>query len=92
MIAVRQAYDPEAPFIVASEELVCGARRLRRGEPFPWRELGVAEHDLMTLWVALKVDVAAPDAPVAMGVTPREPVEGETPGQSQHRGTRRRRS
>lgn len=96
MIAVRQAYNPEAPFIVASEELVCGARRLRRGEPFPWRDLGIAEHDLMALWIALKVDVA-PSLPETstdreIHVTPSARVDLEPPGQAQRRNGNRRRS
>ena len=63
MHQARLAFDPKAPFIVASEELVTGARRFRRGEPYPWRELGVSELDLYTLWCGSKVDVAQQTAP-----------------------------
>lgn len=62
---IRVAFDIRAPFVVASEELVCGARRFARGEAFPWRDLGVSEIDLLTLWTALKVDVSPALSPPA---------------------------
>jgi len=67
----RHAFDVQAPFIVASEGLVCGARRFRRGEAFPWRVLGVSELDLLTLWSALQID--ASPAPTALPAVPVQP-------------------
>ena len=71
MHGARHAFDIRAPFIVASQDLVYGARRFCNGEPFPWRDLGVSELDLLTLWSAFKVDVSpAPTVPPAASVQP----------------------
>lgn len=64
MSATRIPFDPAAPFVVACESLVCGPARLVRGDPFPWRDLGMTEFDLLALWVALKIDATAPAAEV----------------------------
>lgn len=55
-MSARVAFDPSSPFIVATSEMHCGDRRFVRGDPFPWRELGVSDLDLAQLWVALKID------------------------------------
>jgi hypothetical protein len=68
----RIAFDPAASFIVAAEELVIASVKLARGAPFPWRELNVQnEHELWTLWLAFKIDVA-PE------LQPRDMSPGET--------------
>lgn len=84
MLLVRQPFDVTAPFIVASEELVCGGRRLRRGEAFPWSEFGLTEQDLGTLWSAFKVDVGDPTIQ-RFTVTPGETVSVATPAQQRNR-------
>jgi hypothetical protein len=57
MSGARAPLDLEAPLVVACETLVGGAGRLRRGDLFPWRDLGMSEMDVALLWGAQQVDV-----------------------------------
>ena len=71
MHAVRNAFSFDAPFVVASK-FPLGGKHYEIGEPFPWRDLGIAREDLWQLWLALKVDCvsAAPlEQPPAAEVT-----------------------
>lgn len=61
MSSTRVAFDLERPFIVAAQELVYGPKQFVRGEPFPWRELGVSELDLLQLHSFFKVDCVGDD-------------------------------
>lgn len=56
MVSARRPFDSGGPFVVACEDLVCSAGRLRRGADFPTE--GLTPHDLLLLWVALQIDVA----------------------------------
>lgn len=56
MNRTRIEFDQSLPFVVATSRLVIADRRFRRGEPFPWREIGVDPLLLFQLWVTLKVD------------------------------------
>ncbi len=56
MSGTRVPFDPSLPFIVAAEDLPYGASRFRRGDLFPWRDLGISQLELLQLWSGLKVD------------------------------------
>ena len=72
MSGTRVPFDPSLPFIVATQDLPCGSWRGQRGDAFPWRDLGVSPNDLLTLWVAHKVDTVAP-----IEIVPRDLAPGE---------------
>ncbi len=72
MSGTRVPFDLALPFAVATTDLPCGARRFKRGDAFPWRDLGLSEIDLLQLWIANQVDAIVP---VAVATPPRvEPV------------------
>ena len=83
MSGTRVPLDFGLPFIVASQELVYGPKRLKRGDAFPWRDLGVSEYDLFQLWIALKVDNAVPPA--------AKPIAAPLPAQPKPQGRAARR-
>lgn len=57
MSGTRVPFDTSLPFVVACGELSCGTRSFKRGDAFPWRDLGLTEIDLLQLWLHHKVDV-----------------------------------
>lgn len=59
MNTTRIQFDDTLPFKVAASELVVGDQRLHRGDPLPWRDLGIDRALLFQLWVAFKVDCLA---------------------------------
>ncbi|MDQ1446815.1 MAG: hypothetical protein QOI20_3279 [Acidimicrobiaceae bacterium] len=90
MSLVRVAFDEDAAFTVACEELLFGPHRFARGAPFPWRDLGVSPFDLFILWTALKIDVdpVGPPREVTLDggrkvtMTPGHRVDVLTPAQN----------
>jgi hypothetical protein len=74
MSATRVPFDPEAPQVVASETLVAGSRRFRRGEPFPWGDLGLTLTDAAELWVAGQIDTVSDTPQLAAAA---QPTHGE---------------
>lgn len=92
MIGVRPVFDPDRPFEVEAGSLVYGGRRFRRGEPFPWRDLGIGVGELGQLWYAFKVVNTRRGATSA--VTPTTPpspeiIPGERPSADLTRRERR---
>jgi len=87
----RVPFDLSLPFIVACDELPCGTRRFKRGDAFPWREVGFDELALLQLWLHHKVDAVVPHA-VAHAVIPgpHVDVDVETPTQQRRRRGRDR--
>ena len=82
MSGTRVPFDLALPFVVAAHELVCGtpvSKRLHRGAALPWRDLGVSEHDLATMWIANQVDTVVPVADVDL---PAAPSAGLAPAPS----------
>lgn len=59
MSSTRTPFDPELPFVVAAQDLAYGSQQFVRGQPFPWRDLGVSELDLLQLHSFFKVDCVA---------------------------------
>lgn len=87
MSGSRAPFDVSLPFVVSATELVCAAKRFKRGDAFPWRDMGLTEHDLVTLWIACQVD-AVPNA-VEFRVTPGARVSVAPPKQPPRTGARR---
>ena len=51
MLPVILAFDAELPF-VCSQEFTTGDRPFRAEEPCPWRDLGIDERTLHSMWRA----------------------------------------
>lgn len=80
MSATRVPFDPSLPFVVASQELACGAKKLKRGDPLPWRELSLSEYDLAMLWIANQVDcTATPAKATTPAPSPPKPAKQPQP-------------
>lgn len=60
MGATRVAFDPELPFTVSTGFVYAG-KRYEALAPFPWRELGMTEVDLLDLYQAGDVDCVPRD-------------------------------
>jgi len=90
-VSARRPFDPAGHFVVACEELVCAAGRLRRGAPFPIG--GMSSQDLLQLWVALQIDNAPSPDPDAMTEAELEaataPAPAPAPSPPPKRHTRR---
>lgn len=71
MSGTRVPFDLSSLFIVTTPDLPCGSQRFKRGDAFPWRDLGLSEMDLVQLWVANQIDAIVP-APVAKPVAQRD--------------------
>jgi hypothetical protein len=52
----RVPFDPSLPAIVGCQDLACGPLKFKRGQPLPWRDLGVSELDLAVMYAANQVD------------------------------------
>lgn len=74
MSGSRVPFDPDLPFVVATQDgLPIGGRVVARGRPFPWRELGVSVFDLLQLYRYFKVDCVAA-APLSAETSIAPPV------------------
>lgn len=55
------AFDAALPAFTAAE-VRCGGQKFPAGAPFPWRELGVTEDALHTMWRANFITFQTPPA------------------------------
>lgn len=62
-IAVRNDFSLDAPFTVSAEAFLFAGKHYAKGEPFPWREIGLDPRELWQLWLALKVDCSSAAQP-----------------------------
>lgn len=69
MSGVRIAYDPTLP-VVASKEFTTGDHTFRDGDPVLWRDIGLAEYELLALWRCGLVHFLAADAPAIVAPAP----------------------
>lgn len=74
-IAVRNAFSLDAPFTVSAGAFRFRGKPYAKGEPFPWRELGLDARELWQLWLALKVDCSS----AAQPETPEVQIDGGGP-------------
>lgn len=66
-MAARAEFSFDAPLVVACEEVTYYGQTFARGEPFPWRDLGVSELDVLLMWQQFKLDVVESAAESAAG-------------------------